>query len=65
MKHRHRRPKSWRRLDDPNQLPKIIFGVRFTDGIEVVVDKTHIVQYVMSCRVVGLGLEIAILGAIN
>ena len=28
--------KSWRRLDGHNQLPKIILGVRFTDGIEVV-----------------------------
>jgi transposase-like protein len=27
--------KSWRRLDGHNQLPKIIHGVRFTDGIEV------------------------------
>jgi putative transposase len=28
--------KSWRRLDGHNQLPKIILGVRFADGIEVV-----------------------------
>jgi putative transposase len=28
--------KSWRRLDGHSQLPKIILGVRFTDGIEVV-----------------------------
>src|SRR3984893_627904 len=28
--------KSWRRLDGHNQLPKIILGVRFIDGIEVV-----------------------------
>jgi putative transposase len=28
--------KSWRRLDGHNQLPKVILGVRFTDGIEVV-----------------------------
>src|SRR5471032_847789 len=28
--------KSWRRLDGHNQLPEIILGVRFTDGIEVV-----------------------------
>jgi hypothetical protein len=27
---------SWRRLNGHNQLPKIILGVRFTDGIEVV-----------------------------
>jgi putative transposase len=26
----------WRRLDGYNQLPKLILGVRFTDGIEVV-----------------------------
>jgi len=29
--------KSWRRLDGHNQLPKIIQGVKFTDGLEVVV----------------------------
>jgi putative transposase len=28
--------KSWRRLDGHNHLPKIILGVAFTDGIEVV-----------------------------
>ena len=28
--------KSWRRLDGQNQLPKVILGVKFTDGIEVV-----------------------------
>ena len=28
--------KSWRRLDGHNHLPKIILGVKFTDGIEVV-----------------------------
>src|SRR3954454_2906162 len=28
--------KSWRRLDGHNQFPKLIQGVRFTDGIEVV-----------------------------
>jgi hypothetical protein len=27
--------KSWRRLDGHNHLPKIILGVKFTDGIEV------------------------------
>jgi putative transposase len=27
--------KSWRRIDGHNQLPKLIQGVRFTDGIEV------------------------------
>ena len=28
--------KSWRRLDGHNQLPKVILGLKFTDGIEVV-----------------------------
>ena len=28
--------KTWRRLDGHNQLPKIIQGVKFTDGLEVV-----------------------------
>ena len=28
--------KSWRRLDGHNHLPKVILGVQFTDGIEVV-----------------------------
>ena len=28
--------KCWRRLDGHNQLPKIILGVRFADGMEVV-----------------------------
>ena len=28
--------KSWRRLDGQNQLPKVILGVKFADGIEVV-----------------------------
>jgi putative transposase len=28
--------KSWRRLNGHNQLPKVILGVRFADGIEVV-----------------------------
>jgi putative transposase len=28
--------KTWRRLDGRNQLPKVILGVKFTDGIEVV-----------------------------
>src|SRR5262245_21669521 len=28
--------KSWRRLDGHNQLPKVISGVNFADGIEVV-----------------------------
>jgi hypothetical protein len=30
--------KSWHRLDGHNQLPKLIQGVRFTDGIEVAAD---------------------------
>ena len=28
--------KSWRRFDGHNQLPKVIQGVKFTDGIEVI-----------------------------
>src|SRR5215813_3806901 len=28
--------KNWRRIDGNNQLPKLIQGVRFTDGIEVI-----------------------------
>jgi putative transposase len=28
--------KSWRRLDGNNQLPKLILGVKCTDGLEVV-----------------------------
>jgi hypothetical protein len=27
--------KSWRRIDGPNQLPKLIQNVKFADGIEV------------------------------
>jgi hypothetical protein len=27
--------KSWRRLDGNNQLPKLVLGVRFADGLEV------------------------------
>jgi len=33
--------KSWRRLDGHNQLSKIILGVRYTDGIEVVKPKAQ------------------------
>ena len=32
--------KSWRRLDGHNQLPKVIQGVRFIDGVEAV-RQTH------------------------
>jgi hypothetical protein len=28
--------KSWRRIDGHNQLPKLILGVKFADGIEVI-----------------------------
>ena len=28
--------KSWRRLDGHNQLPKLVLGVTFADGIEVI-----------------------------
>jgi putative transposase len=34
--------KSWRRLDGHSHLPKIILGVRFTDGIEVLRSQTQI-----------------------
>ena len=34
--------KSWRRLDGHSQLPKIILGVRFTNGIEVVRSQAQI-----------------------
>ena len=30
--------KTWRRLDGKNQLPKVITGVKFYDGYEVIVD---------------------------
>ena len=30
--------KTWRRLDGHNQLPKIIRGVKFTDGCEVIAE---------------------------
>jgi len=30
--------KTWRRLDGHNQLPKIIRGVKFTNGCEVIAD---------------------------
>jgi putative transposase len=33
--------RNWRRLDGHNHLPKIILGVRFTDGIEVVRSKAQ------------------------
>jgi hypothetical protein len=29
--------KNWRKLDGHNQLPKVIQGVKLTDGLEVVV----------------------------
>src|ERR1700704_4243206 len=32
---------SWRRLDGHNQLPKVILGVQFADGIEVVRSQTQ------------------------
>ena len=33
--------KTWRRLDGHNQLPKLIQGVKFTDGIEAVTQDTQ------------------------
>ena len=32
--------KSWRRLDGTNQLPKLVLGVTFNDGIEVIAKPT-------------------------
>ena len=32
--------KTWRRLDGKNQLPKVITGVKFCDGCEVIFDNT-------------------------
>ena len=34
--------KSWRRLDGHNQLPKIILGIKFSDGMEVIRPQTQI-----------------------
>jgi putative transposase len=34
--------KSWRRLDGHNQLPKIIQGVTFADGLEVVIQTANL-----------------------
>jgi putative transposase len=33
--------KSWRRLDGHNQLPKLVLGVKFTNGLEVVGNPTN------------------------
>jgi hypothetical protein len=33
--------KSWRRLRGYNQLPKVVQGVKFNDGIEVVRPQTR------------------------
>jgi putative transposase len=33
--------KHWRRLDGQSQLPKVILGVRFTDGIEVATEQAQ------------------------
>ena len=32
--------KNWRRIDGHNQLPKLIQGIRFTDGVEVIGNST-------------------------
>jgi putative transposase len=32
--------KSWRRLDGHNQLPKLVLGVTFNNGIEVIAKPT-------------------------
>ena len=34
--------KSWRRLDGHNQLPKVLLGVKFADGIEVVKSQAQV-----------------------
>ena len=31
--------KSWRRLDGHNELPKVVLGAKFADGLEVVADR--------------------------
>ena len=33
--------KSWRRLDGHHHLPKVIRGIKFTNGIEVVSQETQ------------------------
>jgi hypothetical protein len=33
--------KTWRRLDGNNQLPKLILGVKFADGLEVVAKQAN------------------------
>jgi putative transposase len=33
--------RSWRRLNGHNQLPKIILGVKFIDGIEVLTSQAQ------------------------
>ena len=33
--------KSWRRLDGHNQLPKVVLGAKFKDGLEVVATTDH------------------------
>lgn len=30
---------SWRRLDGHNQVPKLVLGVTFNDGIEAIADR--------------------------
>ena len=35
---------NWRRLNGPSQLPKIIVGVKFSDGLEVAGSGNHQVQ---------------------
>jgi putative transposase len=33
--------KTWRRLKGENQLPKVIQGIKFTDGVEVISTSTQ------------------------
>jgi hypothetical protein len=38
---RHRAAKTWRRLKGENQLPKVVQGVRFQNGIEIIEMPVH------------------------
>ncbi len=33
--------RSWRRLDGHTQLPKLILGVKFADGLEIAANAIH------------------------
>ncbi|MBY0292610.1 MAG: hypothetical protein K2W92_04905 [Alphaproteobacteria bacterium] len=34
--------KTWRKIDGKNQLPKIISGVKFSDGLEAIANEKQI-----------------------